>query len=183
MSRVSFNFLPDESDEDESSIGASAISESYFKERRSSDFRGPRHSGYLLRLGPDRSWKRRYFETNGFYLTYFKSKKRGKLLGALNLMKVISIALSTSLRQDEKGCIFHIEVHENLYTLRASSPLDCERWVNVLNDLRNGIDYVRESITEEPEESVANSLLPRSALKQQPKSGVWQKFKFICCFA
>ena len=67
-------------------------------------------SGYLLKLTRDGKWQRRYahapslmsapgasgfshhpdrwFETNGCFLTYYKSKKMEKLLAALNLPQV-----------------------------------------------------------------------------------------------
>ena len=42
-------------------------------------------SGYLLKKTREGRWQKRWFETNGVYLTYYKSKKMEKLLAALSL--------------------------------------------------------------------------------------------------
>lgn len=58
-------------------------------------------SGYLLKKSKDGIWQRRYFETNGNYLTYYKNKKMQKLLAALCLddvgdISVVSNALTNT---------------------------------------------------------------------------------------
>jgi hypothetical protein len=45
-------------------------------------------AGYLQKLGRNGKWQTRWFETNGEYLSYFKSAKRSKLLATLDLQKV-----------------------------------------------------------------------------------------------
>jgi hypothetical protein len=50
-------------------------------------------SGYLLKKSKDGLWQRRYFETNGNYLTYYKNKKMTKLLAALCLDDVGEISV------------------------------------------------------------------------------------------
>jgi hypothetical protein len=50
-------------------------------------------AGYLLKQSKEGDWQKRYFETNGMFLTYYKSKKMNKLLAALNLSTVGSITL------------------------------------------------------------------------------------------
>lgn len=50
-------------------------------------------SGYLLKKSKDGIWQRRYFETNGNYLTYYKNKKMTKLLAALCLDDVGEISV------------------------------------------------------------------------------------------
>ena len=39
-------------------------------------------SGYLYKKTRDDRWQKRWFETNGVYLTYYKSRKMEKLLAA-----------------------------------------------------------------------------------------------------
>lgn len=45
-------------------------------------------SGYLQKLGRNQKWQTRWFETNGIYLSYYKSSKRSNLLATLDLQKV-----------------------------------------------------------------------------------------------
>lgn len=44
--------------------------------------------GYLHKLGRNGHWQKRFFETNGERLTYYKSVKRTKVLATLDLCKV-----------------------------------------------------------------------------------------------
>jgi hypothetical protein len=44
--------------------------------------------GYLHKLGRNGHWQKRFFETNGERLTYYKSGKRTKVLATLDLCKV-----------------------------------------------------------------------------------------------
>ena len=44
--------------------------------------------GYLHKLGRNGHWQKRFFETNGERLTYYKSGKRTKALAMLDLCKV-----------------------------------------------------------------------------------------------
>ena len=41
-------------------------------------------TGYLYKKTRNETWQRRYFKTQGFYLTYFKNRKMEKLLAALS---------------------------------------------------------------------------------------------------
>lgn len=45
-------------------------------------------SGYLQKLGRNGKWQTRWFETDGECLSYYKSRKRTKLLATLDLEKV-----------------------------------------------------------------------------------------------
>jgi hypothetical protein len=47
--------------------------------------------GYLEKFGRNNKWQTRWFETNGIYLSYYKSSKRSKLLATLDLQKVSDI--------------------------------------------------------------------------------------------
>ena len=44
--------------------------------------------GYLHKLGRNGHWQRRFFESDGSSLTYYKSGKRNKVLATLDLCKV-----------------------------------------------------------------------------------------------
>jgi len=45
-------------------------------------------NGYLHKKTREGKWQKRWFEINGIYLTYYKSKKMEKLLAALSLAQV-----------------------------------------------------------------------------------------------
>lgn len=47
--------------------------------------------GYLRKLGRNGKWQRRFFETDGESLSYYKSEKRTKQLATLDLKKVRSL--------------------------------------------------------------------------------------------
>lgn len=72
----------------------SVVSESFELERQNGKGRATVGlSGYLLKQSQDGEWQKRYFETNGVFFTYYKSKKRKKLLAALNLSTVGAISM------------------------------------------------------------------------------------------
>ena len=109
-------------------------------------------SGYLLKLTRDGKWQRRYahapslmsapgasgfshrpdrwFETNGCFLTYYKSKKMEKLLAALNLPQVGEIKVEDDL------AIFSIELNERVYQLKAANEQEARKWVETLKVLK-----------------------------------------------
>uniref|UniRef100_A0A7S1ZRW4 PH domain-containing protein n=1 Tax=Ditylum brightwellii TaxID=49249 RepID=A0A7S1ZRW4_9STRA len=89
--------------------------------------------GYLEKLGRNGSWQRRFFETDGECLTYFKSRKRIKLLASLDLCKVGEISVDNT---DPTGCTFTIEVADRPYYLKAESNACCNDWVISLNRVR-----------------------------------------------
>ena len=62
----------------------SMISEPYLDE----DEAKPLIYGFLHKLGRNGHWQKRFFETNGERLTYYKSVKRTKALATLDLCKV-----------------------------------------------------------------------------------------------
>mmetsp|Transcript_10164 Transcript_10164/g.9105 ORF Transcript_10164/g.9105 Transcript_10164/m.9105 type:complete len:201 (-) Transcript_10164:24-626(-) len=112
-------------------------------------------SGYLYKKTRDGRWQRRWFETNGFYLTYYKSKKMDKLLAALSLTQVGEITLlsPTAMIQDSSNTninegLFTIELNNRIYTLRAKDNQEAEKWVNILSKLRDqGAALARISIS------------------------------------
>ena len=94
-------------------------------------------SGYLYKKTRDGRWQKRWFETNGVYLTYYKSRKMEKLLAALSLPQVGEVKLLPANEDSEhlEG-LFTIELNTRIYTLRAKSNDEAEAWVNMLNKLR-----------------------------------------------
>mmetsp|Transcript_3233 Transcript_3233/g.3523 ORF Transcript_3233/g.3523 Transcript_3233/m.3523 type:complete len:154 (+) Transcript_3233:254-715(+) len=94
-------------------------------------------SGYLYKKTRDGRWQKRWFETNGAYLTYYKSKKMEKLLAALSLPQVGDIKIVTPDQDPEQlDGLFSIELNTRIYTLRAKSNEEALQWVNTLNKLR-----------------------------------------------
>jgi hypothetical protein len=71
----------------------SVVSESFETDRDQRKKSKSGLAGYLLKQSKEGEWQKRYFETNGVFLTYYKSKKMNKLLAALNLSTVGSINL------------------------------------------------------------------------------------------
>lgn len=144
-------------------------------------------SGYLLKKTREGRWQKRWFETNGVYLTYYKSKKMEKLLAALSLPQVGEIK-TVPADQDPDGLpgLFSIELHSRVYTLRAKTDEEGEVWATTLNKLRtSGLSA---------QETVRHSDLPRATLdiEKDGKGGVsqdasvvsnsdWMKSGKKCC--
>lgn len=91
---------------------------------------------YLYKMTRDGRWQRRWFETNGIFLTYYKSRRREKLLAALSLLQVGEIKQITPPNDAElnnREGWFTIQLNSRLYTLRARNNEEAERWVQGLN--------------------------------------------------
>ena len=99
---------------------------------------GSHIAGYLLKKSTEGSWQRRYFETSGHFLTYYKSSKMTKLLAALALPQVGEI-LYVGQVEDNKGsgAIFQLDLKDRQYVLRADDEDTAKRWVDVLVVLRD----------------------------------------------
>lgn len=94
-------------------------------------------SGYLYKKTRDDRWQKRWFETNGVYLTYYKSRKMEKLLAALSLPQVGEIKIVPPEDDPEhQSGLFTLELNTRIYTLRAKSDQEAHLWVNTLNKLR-----------------------------------------------
>jgi len=94
-------------------------------------------SGYLYKKTRDGRWQKRWFETNGVYLTYYKSKKMEKLLAALSLPQVGDIKIISADQDTEQlDGLFSIELNTRVYTLRGKSNDEALQWVSTLNRLR-----------------------------------------------
>lgn len=126
--------------------------------------------GYLHKLTKDGAWQRRWFETNGSFLTYYKSKRMTKLLAALSLPQVGEIKVVES---DDPDCgLFSITLHQRTYLLKASTNADAKRWVHTLLKLKN-------TPKEGPPAARTQKVLPR-------EDAVWHKagprFSLRRCF-
>jgi len=90
-------------------------------------------SGYLYKRGRQGKWQRRWFESDGRDLCYFKSDKRNKLLATLDLLNVGSVRMDDT---DPAGCSFIIEVAGRNYYLCADSKDYAMDWVISMNRIR-----------------------------------------------
>lgn len=94
------------------------------------DFRVEEIRGYLFKKTREGKWQKRWFETNGCFLTYYK-KQGQKLLAALNLPQVGAITLLQEDHVDGPG-LFTIELNERVYTIKARSHDEAAFWVDAL---------------------------------------------------
>mmetsp|Transcript_36832 Transcript_36832/g.44006 ORF Transcript_36832/g.44006 Transcript_36832/m.44006 type:complete len:433 (-) Transcript_36832:13-1311(-) len=90
-------------------------------------------SGYLYKLGRQGKWQRRWFESDGECLSYFKSEKRKELLAQLDLLHVGSVAMDDT---DPADCSFIIDVGGRKYHLCAESKDHAMDWVISMNRVR-----------------------------------------------
>ncbi|RLO13593.1 hypothetical protein DYB28_001862 [Aphanomyces astaci] len=88
------------------------------------------HVGYLLKKTRNGKWQKRWFETNGCFLTYYK-KQGQKLLAALNLPQVGEIVTLPEDTDDGPG-LFSIELNERIYTIKAKHQDEAALWVEAL---------------------------------------------------
>lgn len=103
-------------------------------------------SGYLYKRTRDGRWQKRWFETNGVYLTYYKTRKMEKLLAALSLPQVGEIKIVPPDQDPEnQDGLFSIELNTRIYILRAKANDEALQWVTVLNKLRE--DGINASLT------------------------------------
>ena len=71
---------------------------------------------------------------NGKFLAYYKSKKKEKLLAALNLIDTGVIEVEKGSNEDEKKVgLFAIELNSRRYILQAKTEEEALKWVNTLN--------------------------------------------------
>mgnify|MGYP006081160895 CR=1 FL=1 len=101
-------------------------------------------SGYLQKKSTAGEWQKRYFETNGTYLTYYKSHKMNKLLAALSLPQVGKIAMLDKTSSDAsggwEGATFQLDLKDRQYILKTTKndPEEAKQWVDTLLFLRDG---------------------------------------------
>lgn len=96
-------------------------------------------AGYLYKKSSGGEWQKRYFETNGNYLTYYKTHKMSKLLAAVSLPQVGVIKYVGEVTDGKgTGHVFQIDLKDRQYLLRSSSQEEAQRWVEYLILLRDG---------------------------------------------
>ena len=126
-------------------------------------------SGYLYKKTREGRWQKRWFETNGVYLTYYKSKKMEKLLAALSLPQVGEIKiLSTEEDAEQLTGLFTLELNSRIYTLRCKSSAEAIVWVRVLNKLKSeGIEALKD-----PQETnvISSPIVPQGDSLHSAKS-------------
>jgi len=93
-------------------------------------------TGYLYKKTRNESWQRRYFKTQGFYLTYYKNRKMEKLLAALSLPQVGNIYVMDEHNPDVEFGTFALELNTRIYILKANDRETAEVWVSTLLRLR-----------------------------------------------
>jgi hypothetical protein len=89
--------------------------------------------GNLHKLGRNGKWQKRWFESDGTHLRYFKTKERIKILATLDLSHVGEILMDGS---DSSGCTFNIEVSGRQYYLCADTKERARDWVITLNRIK-----------------------------------------------
>ena len=91
-------------------------------------------SGYLSKLAAGNVWQNRWFETNGKYLTYYKTRSKKECLAVLNLTKSGRIYVDI---EDGEMRTFIIEVKNKPYRCVAASEAECADWVIMLNRIKD----------------------------------------------
>ncbi|CAM9803594.1 unnamed protein product [Chrysoparadoxa australica] len=139
----------------------------------------PSMCGYLQKKAKTGKWQKRWFETNAHFLTYYKSKKMEKLLAALNLPQVGEILLvePDSGDPDNDGSLFTIELHERVYTMKATSREEAARWVEVLKLLQSSEADEPKVTTESPH---ATMMRNAEGVSDQLGNTAWKK-ESKCC--
>jgi hypothetical protein len=89
--------------------------------------------GYLHKLGRNGKWQKRWFESDGTSLRYFKTSSRDQILATLDILRVGSIQMDYS---DSNGCTFTIEVAGRSYYLCADTKERARDWVITLNRVK-----------------------------------------------
>ena len=126
---------------------------------------------YLQKQTKDGKWQKRYFETNGNFLTYYKSKKMTKLLAAVNLPQVGEIkVIDPDPENDDTrdGGLFTIQLNSRDYTLKAADHQEALEWVDVLKKLKRSSSEQGEGGSDTYEKSTSG---PPTAEVEKKKRG------------
>jgi hypothetical protein len=147
-------------------------------------------SGYLYKKTRDNRWQKRWFETNGVYLTYYKSKKMEKLLAALSLPQVGDIKLMPADQDPERlDGLFTIELNTRVYILRAKDNDESRNWVKMLTKLRlDGIKAANTPHSPMAAQAMANNTSPMETTRSNNNTSPnneskteWIKSGKSCC--
>ena len=139
-------------------------------------------AGYLYKKTRDGRMQKRYFETNGFYLTYYKNRKAEKLLAALSLPQVGNIHLVDD-ENGEEG-MFALELNTRVYTLKANDRKTAQVWVDTLKGLREqGKQNLQkhEISTGTAPEIINSGTGPGTGTPKNKEVDQWVKPKNTCC--
>ena len=111
-------------------------------------------SGYLYKKARNDKWQRRWFETQGFYLVYYKNRQMQKLLAALSLPQVGEIRKIPAEEDPEKlPGLFTLELNNRVYTLRAGTNEEADMWLKVMLRLREqGQQQANSQQSQQPQE-------------------------------
>ncbi|RQM27210.1 hypothetical protein B5M09_006457 [Aphanomyces astaci] len=118
------------------------------------------HVGYLLKKTRNGKWQKRWFETNGCFLTYYKvqtSPPPTYLSMSNNMAETYSI-VTIKRRQyltwlgeivtlpedtDDGPGLFSIELNERIYTIKAKHQEEAALWVEVCSPMStHGVSHV-----------------------------------------
>ena len=134
-------------------------------------------TGYLYKKTRNENWQRRFFKTQGFYLTYYKNRKMEKLLAALSLPQVGNIYAIDEKGGEGEGGTFALELNTRVYILKANDRETADVWVNTLLRLREqGV-----SATQPSPSTVSNMNMERSPPKATKTDATWVKSQSGFC--
>ena len=102
--------------------------------------------GYLMKRSTKGEWHKRYFETSGNHLVYYKNIQMHKMLAAIALRQcgVIKVLVDSEVkaggqtRRIQSGCLFSLDLQDRQLVLRADSLQSAEKWVECLTAIRDG---------------------------------------------
>ena len=122
--------------------------------------------GYLMKRSTKGDWHKRYFETSGNHLVYYKNIKMQKMLAAIALRQVGMIKMLADseargpVRRAQAGCLFSLDLQDRQLVLRADSLQSAEKWVACLTAIRDG----REGVLRAGGSDILGSMSSDSAL-------------------
>ncbi|KAI6656418.1 hypothetical protein LOD99_1214 [Oopsacas minuta] len=97
--------------------------------------------GWLFKRGisgpTGRLWRKRYFQNNGFFLSYYKSPSTQVEQGSIDLKKVNEISILPKEKQDKNSASFNIITEQRVYELQARNPEEMSSWIRAVNYLMN----------------------------------------------
>ena len=106
--------------------------------------RPPSKAGYLLKYSPVGLHRKRFFEINGEYLTYFKTEKKRKLLEAISIPSAAHIRLtdgynSHPILSPQSGgyTTILIDMCDRQYELIADTVEDAQLWMDEILKIRD----------------------------------------------
>mmetsp|Transcript_51717 Transcript_51717/g.75686 ORF Transcript_51717/g.75686 Transcript_51717/m.75686 type:complete len:170 (+) Transcript_51717:143-652(+) len=136
-------------------------------------------SGFLDKRAKDGKWQKRFFETNGPFITYFKSKRKTKLLAAVRLSDASEITVldqtPSELDPEGFGNIFCLMLHGRSYYMRAEDRATACKWVEMLTILR----HKELAAFKDHQESSSPQGYQYQAQSSQPEQAFC--FGFACC--